>query len=292
MPAQHVDACYEYRGRQHDESLVDYSLRLVRQFEDKILEIGPSRVLAFVVEPVVGATLGAVPATPGYFQGIREVCSRYGILLILDEVMCGMGRTGTLFAYAQESIDPDMVCIAKGLGGGYQPIAALVVSKAVHDTIMNGSGFFQHGHTYLGHPVACATALAVLQAFSEDKVLDTVKDKSEYFFKSLHQALGDHPHVGDIRGRGLFLGVELVQDKRKKEPFSPSKKLHSVIKATALRNGLMCYPMGGTIDGKLGDHVLLAPPLVISNQEIDQAVSIFNTSLNQAIRDIQAIQDS
>jgi len=292
MPAEHVDACYEYRGRQQGESLAAYSLRLVKQFEDKILEIGPSRVLAFVVEPVVGATLGAVPPAPGYFQGIREVCSRYGVLLILDEVMCGMGRTGTLFAYAQESIDPDMVCIAKGLGGGYQPIAALIVSKVVHDTIMNGSGFFQHGHTYLGHPVACAAALAVLQVFSKEKVLDAVHDKSQYFFESLNQALGHHPHVGDIRGRGLFLGIELVQDRATKTPFSASKKLHSVIKATALRNGLMCYPMGGTIDGQLGDHVLLAPPLVISNQEIDQAVSIFATSLDQAIRDTQAIKDS
>ncbi|MGA0005196.1 MAG: aspartate aminotransferase family protein [Burkholderiaceae bacterium] len=292
MPAEHVDACYEYRGRAQGESLNDYSNRLVKQFEDKILELGPSRVLAFVVEPVVGATLGAVPPTPDYFRGIREICSRYGILLILDEVMCGMGRTGSLFAYEQEAIDPDMVCIAKGLGGGYQPIAALMVSKSIHESIVNGSGFFQHGHTYLGHPIACATALAVLGVFSEENVLAEAGHRSRYFFDALHQAFDGHPNVGDIRGRGLFLGLELVADKGTKAPFPPSHKLHAVLKSTALENGLMCYPMGGTIDGRHGDHVLLAPPLVISNLEIDQAVSMLTASLEQALRDSRATQGS
>ena len=292
MPAEHVDACYEYRGRRQDETLTDYSARLVKQFEEKILEVGASRLLAFVVEPVVGATLGAVAPTPGYFRGIREICSRYGILLILDEVMCGMGRTGTLFAYEQEAIDPDMVCIAKGLGAGYQPIAALMVTKAIHETIMKGSGFFQHGHTYLGHPVACATALAVLGVFSKENLLAQSGERSRYFFNALHQAFDSHPNVGDIRGRGLFLGIELVADKTTKSPFSPSYKLHSVLKATALRHGLMCYPMGGTIDGHQGDHVLLAPPLIISKQEIDQAVARLAVSLDEALRDSQAIQDT
>ena len=292
MPAEHVDACYEYRGRVQGESLNDYSNRLVKQFEDKILELGPSRVLAFVVEPVVGATLGAVPPTPDYFRGIREICSRYGILLILDEVMCGMGRTGSLFAYEQEAIDPDMVCIAKGLGGGYQPIAALMVSKSIHESIVNGSGFFQHGHTYLGHPIACATALAVLGVFSEENVLAEAGHRSRYFFDVLHQAFDGHPNVGDIRGRGLFLGLELVADRDTKAPFPPSHKLHAVLKSTALENGLMCYPMGGTIDGRYGDHVLLAPPLVISNQEIDQAVSMLTASLDKALRDSRATQGS
>lgn len=288
MPAKHVDACYEYRGRAQGESLNDYSNRLVKQFEDTVLEVGPSRVLAFVVEPVVGATLGAVPPTPNYFRGIREICSRYGILLILDEVMCGMARTGTLFAYEQEAIDPDMVCIAKGLGGGYQPIAALMVSRSIHESIMKGSGFFQHGHTYLGHPVACATALAVLEVFSKENVLAEVSHRSKYFFDALHQVFDGHPNVGDIRGRGLFLGLELVADKDTKAPFPPGQRLHAVLKATALDNGLMCYPMGGTIDGRHGDHVLLAPPLVILNQEIDQAVSMLAASLDQALRDSQA----
>lgn len=290
MPVEHVDACYEYRGCKQGESVTDYSERLVKQFEARVLEVGPTRVLAFLVEPVVGATLGAVPPTPNYFRGIREVCTRYGILLILDEVMCGMGRTGTLFAYEQEAINPDMVCIAKGLGGGYQPIAALMVTKAIHDAIAGGSGFFQHGHTYLGHPVACATALAVLKVLREEELLAQANVQSAHFFNALHDAFDSHPNVGDIRGRGLFLGVELVADKATKQPFSPDYKLNAVLKATALKNGLLCYPMGGTIDGRQGDHVLLAPPLVISNKEIDQAVSMLSISLKEALRDSRATQ--
>ena len=172
MPAHHVSPCYEYRGRKENETALQYSERLVEEFEQKVLELGPTKVLAFVAEPVVGATLGAVPPTPGYFEGIREVCDRYGITLIFDEVMCGMGRTGSLFAYEQERIQPDIVVIAKGLGGGYQPIAALMASKAMHDVIMNGSGFFQHGHTYLGHPVACAAACAVLDVMVKEKLIE------------------------------------------------------------------------------------------------------------------------
>jgi adenosylmethionine-8-amino-7-oxononanoate aminotransferase len=283
MPVHHVSPCYEYREQKENESREVFSQRLVDEFEQKVLQLGPSSVLAFVAEPVVGATLGAVPPTPGYFKGIREVCDRYGITLILDEVMCGMGRTGSLFAYEQEEIQPDILVIAKGLGGGYQPIAALMASRAIHDVIMHGSGFFQHGHTYLGHPVACATACAVLDVMAQEKLIDQAEGKSERLLKGLHQALGDHPNIGDIRGRGLFIGLELVADRRTKSPLPFEWKTHALVKKQAMANGLMCYPMGGTLDGQRGDHILLAPPLIISHAEIDQAVERLAKTVNEVM---------
>jgi adenosylmethionine-8-amino-7-oxononanoate aminotransferase len=285
MPVRHVSPCYEYRERQEHESSESFSQRLLGEFEQTVLEIGPSKVLAFVAEPVVGATLGAVPPTPGYFKGIREICDRYGITLILDEVMCGMGRTGSLFAYEQEKIQPDIVVIAKGLGGGYQPIAALLASQAIHDAIMNGSGFFQHGHTYLGHPVACATACAVLDVMTGEQLVEHVGAKSELLRQGLFQALGDHPNVGDIRGRGLFWGIELVADRGTKEPLPVGQKTHARIKKQAMANGLMCYPMGGTLDGQRGDHILLAPPLIISEAEITELLS----RLTKTVREVMGV---
>ncbi|MFZ9813209.1 MAG: aminotransferase class III-fold pyridoxal phosphate-dependent enzyme, partial [Burkholderiaceae bacterium] len=232
------------------------------------------------------ATLGAVTATEGYFAGIRAVCDRYGILLILDEVMCGMGRTGSLFAYGQEGIQPDMVTVAKGLGGGYQPIAALITSAAVHDTIAQGSGFFQHGHTYLGHPVACATAVAVLDVMAREKIVEGVTEKGARLRAALTDSLSDAPWVGDIRGRGLFIGIELVQDRESKKPFAPELKLHAKVKQRALDHGLMCYPMGGTLDGQRGDHILLAPPLVMPDHELDEVVRRLTMVLTEITREL------
>jgi adenosylmethionine-8-amino-7-oxononanoate aminotransferase len=216
--------------------------------------------------------LGAVPPTPGYFRRVREICDRHGILLIADEVMCGMGRTGTLYATEQEGVVPDLVAIAKGLGGGYQPIGAVLAQARIVEAMRKGSGLFQHGHTYLGHPVAAAAALAVQRIIKRDKLLDAVRAKGQYFERRLREALGDHPHVGDIRGRGFFRGVELVADRATKRPFDPALKLHAKIKASAMDRGLMVYPMGGTIDGVQGDHVLLAPPFIASEADLDEIV--------------------
>jgi adenosylmethionine-8-amino-7-oxononanoate aminotransferase len=220
----------------------------------------------------VGATLGAVPPVSGYFKRVREICDRYGILLLLDEVMCGMGRCGTLRAFEQEGIVPDLVAIAKGLGAGYQPIGALLVSKRICDAVMGGSGFFQHGHTYIGHAAACAGALAVQKRLHEDGVLARVKPMGELLEKKLRNALADHPHVGDIRGRGLFRGIELVEDRATKKPFDPKLRMHARVKRKAMQAGLMCYPMGGTIDGVHGDHLLLAPPFIVEEAQLDELV--------------------
>ncbi len=272
MDVGRVAPAYEYRGRHDGESQADYTQRLLNEIDAKFQELGPDTVIAFVAEPVVGATLGAVAAPPGYWKGLRALCDRYGILLIADEVMCGMGRTGTLHAVEQEGISPDLMTIAKGLGGGYQPIGAVLVQGKIVDAMRQGSGMFQHGHTYIGHPMAAAAALAVQQVIERDNLLPQVLARGAYLQQQLHARFDSNPYVGDIRGRGLFWGVELVHDKASKVPFDAALKLNAQIKAQAMQNGVLCYPMGGTIDGKNGDHILLAPPFIISEAEIDKVV--------------------
>ncbi len=282
----HVSPCYEYRGRLPDETPEAYGQRLVAELARTIEELGPDNVMAFVAETVGGATAGVLTPVPGYFKGIRDLCDRHGILLILDEVMCGMGRTGTLHACEQEGVVPDLLTVAKGLGGGYQPIGAVLAQGRIVEAMRQGSGLFQHGHTYLGHAVACAAALAVQQVIQRDHLLTQVRDRGAYLASRLRHELGDHPHVGDIRGRGLFWGLELVQDRANRQWFEPSLKLHARLKSAAMAEGLMIYPMGGTVDGRCGDHVLLAPPFISSEGEIDQIVARLRRSLDRVVSDI------
>ena len=279
----HVSPCYEYRDRRADESPEAYGERLAQELDAAIERVGPDNVIGFVAEPVVGATLGAAPPVPGYFRRIREICDRHGILLIADEVMCGMGRTGTLYAVEQEGIAPDLAVIAKGLGGGYQPVGAVLVQQRIVAALERGSGFFQHGHTYLGHPVACAAALAVQQVVERDHLLDAVKALGVRLSERLYAAFGDHPHVGDIRGRGLLMAIELVADRPSKRPFDPALRLHARIKSEAMARGLMVYPMGGTLDGRAGDHVLIAPPFITTPAEIDEIVGRLGTAVDAAL---------
>ena len=283
MDVPRVAPCFEYRDRLAHESQDEYTRRLLTEIEQTFLATGPERIIAFCAETVVGATTGAVPPTPGYLKGVRQLCDKYGILYIADEVMCGMGRTGTLYAFEQDDAIPDIVIIAKGLGGGYQPIGALLARSHVVEALRQKSGMFQHGHTYLGHPIASAAALAVQRVLQRDQLLPQVRARGAYLAESLRAALGDHPHVGDIRGRGLFMAVELVKDRTTKTPFDHSKKLHAIIKQQAIQNGLLVYPMGGTIDGKSGDHVLLAPPFIVSNDEIDQIVHLLKQSIDDSL---------
>jgi adenosylmethionine-8-amino-7-oxononanoate aminotransferase len=282
----HVSPCYEYRDRLPDETPEAYGQRLVAELARTIEELGPDKVMAFVAETVGGATAGVLTPVPGYFKGIRELCDRHGILLILDEVMCGMGRTGTLHACEQEGVVPDLLTVAKGLGGGYQPIGAVLAQGRIVEAMRQGSGLFQHGHTYLGHAVACAAALAVQQVIQRDHLLTQVRDRGAYLASRLRDELGDHPHVGDIRGRGLFWGLELVQDRATRQWFEPSLKLHAKLKSAAMQEGLMIYPMGGTVDGRCGDHVLLAPPFISSEADIDQIVTRLWRSLDRVVSDI------
>ncbi|MDE0851325.1 aspartate aminotransferase family protein [Yoonia sp.] len=279
----HIDPCYEYRLKRDDETLEEYGLRAANLLEEELLRVGPENVMAFAAEPVVGATSGAVTPAPGYFKRIREICDQYGILLILDEVMCGMGRTGSLFACDQDGVSPDILCIAKGLGAGYQPIGAMLCSRKIYETIENGTGFFQHGHTYLGHPTAAAAGIAVVNAMLDRDLIPRVKTQGDKLAAALHAQFGQHPNVGDIRGRGLFRGIELVADRDTKDPFDPSRKIAGKIKAAAFEAGMICYPMSGTIDGRTGDHVLLAPPFIINDDQIDELVQKLSGAIETAL---------
>ncbi|RWO45039.1 aspartate aminotransferase family protein [Mesorhizobium sp.] len=283
IDTHHIDPCYAYRYQKAGESEAAYGLRAAQALEDKILELGPDTVMAFVAEPVVGATAGAVPAVPGYFRHVREICDRYGVLLILDEVMCGMGRTGTLHACEQDGVAPDLMTIAKGLGGGYQPIGAVLLSRSIFDAFAEGSGFFQHGHTYMCHPMACAAALAVQEVIDRDDLLANVRAMGAHLSRRLGERFGNHAHIGDIRGRGLFMGVELVEDRSTKAPFEPKRKLNAKIKREAMARGLLVYPAGGTIDGVRGDHVLLAPPFIIDAAAIDAVVERLGDAIDAAV---------
>ncbi len=283
VDVSHISPCFEYADRDPEESTFDYGQRVAQELEDEILRLGTDSVIAFLAEPVVGATAGAVPAVEGYFTRIREICDRYGVLLILDEVMCGMGRTGHLFACEADNVTPDIACIAKGLGAGYQPIGAMLCSSEIYRAIEEGSGFFQHGHTYLGHPVAAAAGCAVLEAILSRGLVSRVRRMGERFDKALKDQFSEHAHVGDIRGRGLFRGIELVADKVSKSSFAPEKRLAAGIKRAAFEQGLICYPMSGTRDGVNGDHILLAPPFIIEDDQIDEVVTKLDTAISSCL---------
>jgi hypothetical protein len=283
IETHHVSPVYEYRERLAGETSEAYGERLAHELEAKIQELGGENVIAFIAETVVGATMGAVPAVPGYFKRVREICDRHGILLILDEVMCGMGRTGTLHACEQESVNPDIIAVAKGLGGGYAPIGAILLHDRLFKAVAEGSGAFQHSHTYTGHPLACAAALAVQQVMRRDNLLANVREQGAHFARRLQERFGNHPFVGDVRGRGLFQGVELVADRGTKAPFDPKRKLHARIKQEAMARGLMVYPMGGTVDGARGDHVLLAPPFIVDKGTIDTIVERLGDAIDAAV---------
>ncbi len=276
VAGHHIAPCFEYRERAATETLDEYGERVAVELEAKIVELGPRNVAGFIAETVVGATAGAVAAAPGYFSRIREICDHYGIHLILDEVMCGTGRTGSMMAYQQEHIIPDIVTMAKGLAAGYQPIAALLCRPEIVETLRKNSGFFQHGHTFMGHATAAAASLATLKAIQKENLLENVVERGKQIRVGLRAALGDHPFVGDIRGRGLFIGVEFVADRNSKEPFDPALKTHKKIQGAAMDNGLLCYGMGGTIDGRRGDHILIAPPYNLTEAQKDELIEKFS----------------
>ena len=283
IEVEHVSPCYEYRDKRAAETAEQYGQRLVAELEATIERLGGDKVIAFVAETVGGATAGVLTPVPGYFKGVRELCDRHGILLILDEVMCGMGRTGTLHACEQEGVVPDLMTIAKGLGGGYQPIGAVLAQSRIVETFRKGSGLFQHGHTYLGHAVACAAALAVQRVIQRDGLLPQVRERGAQLQALFQEAFGDHPHVGDVRGRGLFWGIELVADRVSKQWFDPELKLHARIKRAAMAEGLMCYPAGGSVDGRCGDHILLAPPFISTPDELAQIVHRLRQAIDKTL---------
>jgi adenosylmethionine-8-amino-7-oxononanoate aminotransferase len=282
----HVTPAFAYHEKRDDETESAFVARLAADLDAEFQRLGPETVAAFIAEPVVGATSGAVTAPEGYFRAVREICNKHGALLILDEVMCGMGRTGTLHAWEQEGVAPDIQAIAKGLGGGYQPIGAMLATNRIVDTIRDGSGSFQHGHTYLAHPLACAAALEVQKIIADEKLLDRVKDLGKHLERRLTERFGNHRHIGDIRGRGLFQAIELVEDRATKKSFDPSLKLHAKIKTAAFEGGLGCYPSGGAADGKNGDVVLLAPPYICTPDDIDMIVDRLGVAVDSVLKSV------
>ncbi|UPJ49659.1 aspartate aminotransferase family protein [Bradyrhizobium sp. 200] len=282
----HVTPAFAYHEKRDSESEADFVARLTAELEAEFQRLGPENVAAFIAEPVVGATAGCVPAPEGYFRAVREICDRHGALLLLDEVMCGMGRTGTRHAWEQEGIAPDIQAVAKGLGGGYQPIGAMLASTRIVDVIRDGSGAFQHGHTYLAHPLACAAALEVQRVIDDEQLLDRVRTLGIQLERRLTERFGNHRHIGDIRGRGLFQAIELVADRATRTPFDPTLKLNQRIKAVALEGGLGCYPAGGCMDGRSGDHVLLAPPYIATSDDIDMTVDRLGKAVDLALKSV------
>lgn len=275
----HIAPCHAYRHRRPDESPEAYGVRAADALEAAIVAAGPGRVAAFVAETVVGATAGCVTAAPGYFRRIREICDRHDVLFIADEIMCGMGRTGTLFALEQEGVGADLITIAKGLGAGYQPIGAVLVHERIVAAVAAGSGALANGHTYMGHAASCAGALAVLESIEHGRLLERVRDLGAHLDAGLRTAFAAHPHVGDIRGRGLFHAIELVADRTDARPFDPAFAVHARFKQIAQQHGLLCYPSGGSADGVAGDHVLFAPPFIATEDEIDTIVALAQTAL-------------
>jgi adenosylmethionine-8-amino-7-oxononanoate aminotransferase len=287
FPASHIEPCFEYRYAKPGQSAEDYGQQAAEALEAEILGLGPESVVAFVAETVVGATAGAVPPAPGYLRRIREICDRYGVLLLLDEVMCGAGRTGSFLACEQEGVLPDLVTLAKGLAGGYQPIGAVLCSERVYAAFASGSGGFINGHTYSAHAVACAAALAVQQVIREEGLLSRVREAGRHLRARLAERFARHPCIGDVRGRGLLLALEFVRDRETREPFAPGRKLSNRVKAAAFERGLLVYPGSGTIDGQRGDHILLAPPYNVTDAELDILVDRLSQAVDAAIAEVQ-----
>ncbi len=283
IDVSHIDAPYAYRLQRDDETEPQFAQRMANLLDDEIRRLGPETVMAFVAEPVVGASLGTQPAPKGYFKRIRDICDDHGVLFIADEVMCGMGRTGSLFALEQEGIAADLTTTAKGLGAGYQPIAAVIATEKVVGAIKLGSGKLWNGHTYMSHAIATAGALAVQQVIEEEQLLAAVRTRGAQLEAGLRMAFGQHANVGDIRGRGLFWTIELVANRQTKAPFPVADGLAMRISAEAKSRGIMVYPSQGCADGTNGDHVLLAPSYTSTPGEIDLIVSTLAAAVAAAL---------
>jgi len=283
LPSHAVSPCYPYRDQLPQESEEQYAMRLAKELEQKLLELGSENVIGFVAETVGGATGGVLPPVKGYLRNIRQVCDDYGILLILDEVMCGCGRTGTFFSFDHDGVIPDIVTIAKGLGAGYQPIGAVLCSERIRTTLNRGSGELAHGFTYMGHAASSAAALAVLETIEKDKLLENVQKQGDYLINQLRERFANHPNVGDIRGRGLFIGIEFVADRQSKQPMDPAFAFNAHLKRLCLRHGMLVYPGGGTIDGFRGDHVMLAPPYIVDHTTCDKIIDILSVAIDECL---------
>jgi len=277
----HIPRAYCYRcwfGKTRDDCDLDCAWALDRE----IKAVGPQHVSAFIAEPVVGATLGTVPAPDGYFQVIREICDEHGVLFIADEVMTGFGRTGRNFGIEHWNVEPDIIATAKGIASGYLPLGAVIASDKVHDAFRDP---FAHGHTYGSHPVACAVGAAVIDYIEKHSLVQRSAELGPYLIKRL-ETLNNHLSVGDVRGLGVFAGIEFVRDKESKEPFPPEVRFNRRVLESCFRNGLLVYPGTATVDGVRGDHIQVAPPLVVTRPQIDEVVELLDRSISEAEQEV------
>jgi adenosylmethionine-8-amino-7-oxononanoate aminotransferase len=277
-----VSAANAYR-RPEGVSAEDLPTHLAAELEQTIVSLGPERVAAFIFEPIVGAAGGVVPAPQGYAQAIQAVCRKYDVLMIADEVMCGSGRSGTWRALEHDEVVPDIMCIAKGLAGGYIPLAATLVTPRVAAPIHGEHGSFMTGHTFTGHTAACAAGLAVQHIVERDRLLDRVRTVGPTLQATIRRSLSRFDEVGDVRGRGFFIGVELVRDRRTQLPFAPERALSFDIGARAFADGLICYPCSGNVDGTAGDTIIIAPPYNASDGELEEIVAKLARAVDAAL---------
>ena len=254
------------------------------ELEAAILAHGPETIAAFVFEPVVGAAGGCVPAPPGYARLVRDICTRHGVLMIADEVMCGSGRTGTWRALEHDGVEPDIMSVAKGLAAGYVPLGAAICTTKVWEAIREKDGAFGTGHTFTGHTAACAAGVAVQRIIARDNLIARVQGNETRLKSWLSDAIGSVEAIGDIRGRGHFIGLELVADRATKQPFDPDRKLFLKIRQQTMENGLICYPVGGNVDGRAGDIVILAPPYNSTDDELTEIVDKTARSIRQVLQ--------
>lgn len=276
-----VSPAFEYRYKKENETTAEYVEKLAKELEDKILELGPENVAGFAAETVVGATSGCTTAPEGYFEKVRSICDKYDVLLILDEVMCGSGRTGTYFAWEQEGVVPDITVCGKALSSGYSPLSAIFFTEKIVDVLRKGSSAFNNRQTFQAYPLSCAAGIAVREVIKEENLLENVKIMGQYLREKLEVSLASCPIVGDIRGRGLFVGIEFVSEKSTKQPFPAAENLGSQIHKKIWENGVAVYPGHGTIDGVNGDHILIAPPFNVSKKEIDIIVEAVTRGIFQ-----------
>ena len=274
----HIPPAYCYRCP-YDRVYPGCGLKCAHSLEDVILMAGPESVSAFIAEPLVGSAAAAIHPPLEYFAIVRDICDKYDVLFITDEVMCGCGRTGKFCAIDHWGVVPDLNATAKGLGSGYVPLGAVIAGESVFETIQKGSGQFKHGHTYQGNPLACAVGMAVLNYIRDNGLIERAVDSGAYLLQKLQDLQRRHPIVGDVRGKGLMLGMEFVQDKTTKAPFSPEENLAGLVAMTAFDDGLIVYPGTGSIDGTRGDHILVGPPLVIEIEEIEALVRLLDVVL-------------
>ena len=287
-PAEHIAPCHPYRCRANG-ACPPCDLSCADDLELTIRQVGAENVAAFIAEPVVGATLGAAPASEGYFQRIREICDRYGVLFIADEVMTGFGRTGKAWGLDHWGVIPDLIACAKGISGGYAPLGAVLAKPEFVGEIRSRSGSFVIGHTASGNPLSCAVGAAVLRYIRGHGLIENAEAVGGYFKARLLELAERHAMIGDVRGMGLLLGVELVRDRESKEPFPPAWGVGKRVGAATLERGLVSYPGAGTADGAAGDHLLYAPPLVITREQVDEVVGILDESLGAVEMDLAGV---